>query len=86
MEYVKKKKSSFKRIIKNMLVFFLVVVNIPHATKSQDGLRIYNRQHACLYCSNLNPKIGRHYLTSHKNESSVKAILELDAKTQMKQR
>ena len=55
-----------------MIFFFLVVITIPRASKTNDGYRIYDKHHYCLYCGKSFQKIARHIRTCHKDEEAVK--------------
>ncbi|XP_057291533.1 uncharacterized protein LOC130614143 isoform X3 [Hydractinia symbiolongicarpus] len=61
------------------------VITVPVALKTEEGDRIYDRRHYCLYCGEASSKIGRH-LEKHKNEPDIVKLISLDKKNDKKER
>ena len=48
--------------------------------KDCNGRRVYDKQHACLFCGKLDAKIARHLFQDHENKEEIVSINKLDVK------
>ena len=65
--------SIFHRILIYLLIYFsIIVITIPRVSKKEDGKRVYDKLHYCLFCAKPFPKVPRHARVEHKEEELVK--------------
>lgn len=56
-------------------------ITVQKAIKNENGGRVWNKKHSCVYCSQLYSKIARHLEQKHKDKLKVSKALSLEKRS-----
>lgn len=61
---------------------YSILVTVPLFKKNDNGGRVYDKAHACVFCDKDCLKVARHILSVHNDETEVVKILAIEVKGQ----